>query len=63
MLPFLHADSNDEHMLLGEGGRGVTFICRDTGMCHFLGYSGIWGCFFGLFSNFWVSFFGEIFFV
>ena len=43
--------------------RGVTCICRDTGMCHYFGYffggcSQIFGYLFGLFPDFWVSFFG-----
>ena len=42
---------------------GVTCICRDTGMCHYFGYClrvapGFLGTFFGLFPDFWVSFFG-----
>ena len=36
------------------GGGGVTCICHDMGMCHYFGY------FFGLFPDFWVSFFGKI---
>ena len=45
------------------GGGGVTYICRDMGMCHcfgyfFGGYSRIFGYLFGLFPDFWVSFFG-----
>ena len=55
----------------GGGGRGVTCICRDTGMCHyfgyffgvapgflgtFLGYSRIFGYHFWLFPDFWVPF-------
>ena len=48
---------------LGGGGGGVTCICRDTGMCHYFGYffggcSWIVGYLFGLFPDFWVSFFG-----
>ena len=43
--------------------RGVTSICCDTGMCHYFGYflggcSRIFGYLYGLFPNFWVSFFG-----
>ena len=46
-----------------RGGRGVTCICRDMGMCHYFGYffggcSQIFGYLFGLFPDFWVSFFG-----
>ena len=41
----------------------LTYICRDTGMCHYFGYfffgcSRIFGYLFGLFSDLWVSFFG-----
>ena len=43
--------------------QGVNCICRDTGMCHYFGYfsggcSRIFGYLLGLFSDFWVSFFG-----
>ena len=50
-------------VILVPGGRGVTYICHDTGMCHYFGYF-FGGCFqifgylFGLFPDFWVSFFG-----
>ena len=43
-------------------GGGVTYICRDTLMRHYFGYFfgllWIFGCLFGLFPDFWVSFFG-----
>ena len=44
-------------------GGGVTCICHDTGMCHYFGYffggcSRIFGYLFGLFPDFWESFFG-----
>ena len=44
-------------------GGGVTSICRDMGMCHYFGYffggcSQSFGYLFGLFPDFWVSFFG-----
>ena len=46
----------------GEGGG--TCICRDTGMCHYVGYFlGLLPDFwvpFGLFPDFWVSFLGKI---
>ena len=31
-----------------RGGGGVTYICRDTRMCHYFGY------FFAVLPNFWV---------
>ena len=38
--------------LLFSGGGGVTWICRDTGMCHYFGY------FLGYSRIFWYHFFG-----
>ena len=39
-----------ELLVSGGGGGVVTCICRDTGMCHYVGY------FFGLLPDFWVPF-------
>ena len=51
--------------LSGGGGGGGNLQCRDTGMCRYFGYflggcSRIFGYLFGLFSDFWVPFFGKI---